>query len=540
MEQMVQLAAVIVFALLGVAAGALTGIVPGLHVNNLALLIIAAGGALSAFVLSIFPGASLFDIALLTASLITSVAVTHTFVNCIPSTFLGAPDESTSLSVLPAHRMTLEGRGYEAVELSAMGSLGGLLVSFSLLVPVFIIIGPPMGGYEKVINTSIVLILISVVAILVLDEGSRQVRTGIALNGIVVKGGDEPADAVSSLSQGSRARVGGVVTRACGGSDFWIRDATGEVHVRLKFGKAPAPETSVTVAGKVMRDSDRNGGAKRMALALAVFGLAGALGAVLLVPEGVAGILPTPIKADDGAVLLLPLFSGLFGLPLLISSMKGRDKVPPQGTRTRPKLPGWRRARGSVSGTVGGCITGWLPGASSAVAAAISAQLSGSKGSGDDESDEFIVSVSAVSTANTIFNLLALFVLMRARSGAMKAVQGLLGENVALWTSLGAVPWALMCLLAVVLVSGALAYIITLWMGKRAAKLLPRLRYRPLAVGVCCFMVAMSFIFGGFLGLGILACAYFIGTLPEKLGVCRVHLMGCIVVPTLWFFLTMG
>ncbi|MFH0816916.1 MAG: tripartite tricarboxylate transporter permease [Methanobacteriota archaeon] len=534
---MVQLGAVVAFALLGVAAGALTGIIPGLHVNNLALLVLAAGGALTALVLSIFPAASLFDIALLTASLITSVAVTHTFVNCIPSTFLGAPDESTSLSVLPAHRMTLEGRGYEAVELSAMGSLGGLLVSFSLLVPVFIVIGPPMGGYEKVINTSVVLILIVVVAILVLDEGSRPAKTGVALNGIVVKGGDEPSEDVSSLSLGNRARVEGLVTRACGGSDFWLRDATGEVHIKLKFGNAPEPGRRVSVAGKAVRGSERNGGAKRMALALAVFGMAGALGSILLIPEGVAGILPTPVKADDGAVLLLPLFSGLFGLPLLISSMKGRDRVPPQGTRARPKLPGWRRARGALSGTVGGCVTGWLPGASSAVAAAISAQLSGCKGSGDDESDEFIVSVSAVSTANAIFNLLALFVLMRARSGAMKAVQGIMGDNVELWTSLGSVPWALMCLLAVVLVSGAMAFLITLWVGKRAAKLLPRLSYRPLAVGVCCFMVAISLVFGGLLGSGILACAYFIGKLPEKLGVRRVHLMGCIIVPTLWFLM---
>ena len=535
MEQTMQLAGVLLFALVGVAAGALTGIVPGLHVNNLALLILAAGGALSALVLAAFPSASLFEIALLTASLITSVAVTHTFVNCIPSTFLGAPDESTSLSVLPAHRMTLEGRGYEAVELSAVGSLGGLMVSFSLLIPVFVVLGPPMGGYERIIDTSIVLILLVVVAILVLDEGSKPVKSGIALKGIVVKGGEGASTPAAALAYGDTARVSGRVSRACGPSDFWLRDDSGEVHVVLKFGTAPAPGTSVSVHGRVVRSADAAGGPRRVALALAVFGLSGALGAALLVPDGVAGILPVPIAADDGAALLLPLFSGLFGLPLLVESMKGRDKVPPQGTRARPKLAGWRKARGTVSGTVGGCVTGWLPGASSAVAAAISAQLSGAKGSGDDESDEFIVSVSAVSTANTIFNLLALFVLMRARSGAMKAVQGLIGDDVTLWTSLGGVPWALCCLLACVLVSGLLAFVLTLFIGKRAAKLLPRVRYRPLAVGVCCFMVAMSFVFGGVLGLGILACAYFLGTLPDRLGVRRVHLMGCIIVPTLWF-----
>jgi TctA family transporter len=535
MEQSMQLAGVLLFALLGVAAGALTGVIPGLHVNNLALLILAAGGALSAMVLAIFPAASLFEVALLTASLITAIAVTHTFVNCIPSTFLGAPDEASSMCVLPAHRMTLEGRGYEAVELSALGSLGGLMVSFSLLVPAFIIIGPPLGGYEKFVDTSIVMILLVVVAMLVLDEGSKPGRTGIALKGVVVRGGDSASFQASGLKLGDAACVRGTVSRTCGPSDFWLIDSSGEIHVVLKFGTAPSPGSSASVHGKVVRCADVLGGNRRAALALATFLLSGAFGAAILIPEGVSGILPAPVEADEGAALLLPLFSGLFGLPMLIQSMEGRDRVPPQGTRTRPKLAGWRKARGSVSGTVGGCITGWLPGASSSVAAAISAQLSGAHGSGDDESEEFIVSVSAVSTANTIFNLLALFVLMRARSGAMKAVQGLLGGGVELWAALDGVPWALMCLLACVLVSGLLAYVLTLVIGKRAAKLLPRLRYRPLAVGVCCFMVAMSFVFGGPVGLGILACATALGFLPERLGVRRVHLMGCIVVPTLWF-----
>jgi len=61
--------------------------------------------------------------------LVVSVAVTEMFIDYIPSIFLGAPEADTSLSVLPGHRLLLEGRGYEAIKLTILGGVGGLLVS---------------------------------------------------------------------------------------------------------------------------------------------------------------------------------------------------------------------------------------------------------------------------------------------------------------------------------------------------------------------------------------------------------------------------
>jgi putative membrane protein len=61
---------------------------------------------------------------------------------------LGAPDEDTALSVLPAHSLLLEGNGYEAVYLSAMGSLGAIFASLILLYPIRFLIGNPINGYE--------------------------------------------------------------------------------------------------------------------------------------------------------------------------------------------------------------------------------------------------------------------------------------------------------------------------------------------------------------------------------------------------------
>lgn len=77
------------------------------------------------------------------ACFVAGMAVTHSFVDFIPSIFIGAPDPSTVMSVLPGHAMLHEGRGMEAVALSVAGGLAATI--FLLLVlPIIIVTIPPL------------------------------------------------------------------------------------------------------------------------------------------------------------------------------------------------------------------------------------------------------------------------------------------------------------------------------------------------------------------------------------------------------------
>ncbi|MCO5381212.1 MAG: tripartite tricarboxylate transporter permease [Methanosarcina barkeri] len=49
--------------------------------------------------------------------------------------FLGAPDGDTALTVLPGHRLLLDGAGAEAVRLSALGSAGSVVASLVFVLP---------------------------------------------------------------------------------------------------------------------------------------------------------------------------------------------------------------------------------------------------------------------------------------------------------------------------------------------------------------------------------------------------------------------
>ncbi len=112
---------ILVAILLGVTAGTFTGIAPGIHINLVAMLVVSASSVFIPF----------FGIEAIVAFII-SMAITHSFLDVIPSIFLGAPDLDMALSVLPGHRLLLEGNGFEAAKLTIIGSLFGLLLCASL------------------------------------------------------------------------------------------------------------------------------------------------------------------------------------------------------------------------------------------------------------------------------------------------------------------------------------------------------------------------------------------------------------------------
>lgn len=110
------------FIFLGVLLGTFTGLVPGIHVNTVVIVVIALLPAL----LESFTPYSVI-------ALVIAMSLVHSYVDYIPSIFLGAPHEDSVLSVLPGHRLLLKGRGYEAVRLTVVGGLGATVMGLLML-----------------------------------------------------------------------------------------------------------------------------------------------------------------------------------------------------------------------------------------------------------------------------------------------------------------------------------------------------------------------------------------------------------------------
>lgn len=150
----------IILALIcGICTGMFTGLTPGIHINLVnSILISVAPILLLTFTI---PQIVLFIIAM---------SITHTFLDSLPSIFLGAPDKTTVLAVAPGHRYLLRGEGIRAFKLTLAGSF--LAIIFSVLampaIAAFVSIAYPLiRGY-------VAYILIGFSAVLIIGSKSKS------------------------------------------------------------------------------------------------------------------------------------------------------------------------------------------------------------------------------------------------------------------------------------------------------------------------------------------------------------------------------
>jgi putative membrane protein len=155
-------------ALAGTFISSFLACIPALHIYNLAGLLVVLAlkgqGLVPGEVLSMF---------------MLGLVVGYAVVNTIPSIFLGAPDDSTLFIVLPGQKYMMQSRGFEAVVLAGVGSLGGLL-ALLLLSPLMSQIFPAV---RAVLAPHLHWILLAIIVFMLMSEwpkGSGRGRTGLA------------------------------------------------------------------------------------------------------------------------------------------------------------------------------------------------------------------------------------------------------------------------------------------------------------------------------------------------------------------------
>ncbi len=262
---------------IGIFLGCMTGLIPGFHVNNVALL------ALSISPLAVGAGIPLSAV----AAVIVSMSTVHTFLNYIPSALIGAPDGDTALALLPGHRMLISGHAAQGVAYSARGSQLGLLLSIPLLIVARLIFGtnPGLGLYETS-RDFLPWLLLGISAFLILTETTRLAWPR------------------------------------------WIQYATSWARVEI-----PKPIEFTIPLGKwkIKRRFEAidfrlgdNSRAAGMLVATAFFLLAGFYGwAVFELPGR------SPVGMPS-ATLLMPALAGLFGIANLIDIYVTTSEMPPQ------------------------------------------------------------------------------------------------------------------------------------------------------------------------------------------------------------------
>lgn len=141
----------VAYVLAGVALGSISGLIPGVHANNFALLLAAVAPTL--------PGPPLA-----VGSAMLAAGTVHTFLDIVPALALGVPDAALAASALPGHRLVLDGRGREALRLSALGSGLAVLLALALALPVtwaIVAIYPSVRAHLPLVLAAVVLFLLA-------------------------------------------------------------------------------------------------------------------------------------------------------------------------------------------------------------------------------------------------------------------------------------------------------------------------------------------------------------------------------------------
>ncbi|MFH1276496.1 MAG: tripartite tricarboxylate transporter permease, partial [Candidatus Woesearchaeota archaeon] len=382
-----------------------TGLIPGIHVNLISVIILS----LSAFLLQITSPVVL-------CVFIIALAITHSFLDSIPSIYLGAPDAGQELNVLPGHRLLHKGEGHNAIIYTLIGSLGSLILCL-VLFPIFLF---SMEKIYPLVNGLIGYVLIIIMTYMILKEKGKRVKSLVA------------------------------------------------------------------------------------------FLLAGCLGLIVL------------NKIPNLSQPLFPLLSGLFGFSILLMSLLQNSVIPKQDL-SKPLTITKKNMTKAVSAASGvGFIAAFLPGFGSSQAAIVATEIVGDIG---DEG--FLTLVGGINTANMLISIGTAYILSKARNGAIVVINELLGE-VKLQEML--------LFLGVALVVGGIATILAIIISKQFAKFIVKVKYSYIVWSIIGFITILTFYFDGFIGLTILITATAIGIVTSYLKVGKNHLMGCLILPVILYF----
>jgi len=154
----------------GASVGMFSGLVPGIHVNTLASVMLVMYPSIASFI-SLFAPSE--DVPVLLSACIVSASVVHSFVNYVPGVFTGVPDQDTAMSVLPGHRLLLDGKGMVAVRSSAIGSLVGAMAAVIAAVPLQYLM---INGLGEIFQSVTVVMLAVAAVALVLTERTLKER----------------------------------------------------------------------------------------------------------------------------------------------------------------------------------------------------------------------------------------------------------------------------------------------------------------------------------------------------------------------------
>ena len=215
----------------------------------------------------------------------------------------------------------------------------------------------------------------------------------------------------------------------------------------------------------------------------------------------------------------------------LIISINQKTKIPEQKITELKNIRLSKKsiAKTSLAAIIAAPLTAFLPGLGASQAALIGHQSLNIK-----DQREFLFLLGAINTIVMGLSFIALYSIQKTRTGAAVAISQLL-PNLQLNN--------LAIIIFSIIISGILAFIITIHISKLTAKNIHKINYSKLSFIILTILLLIVIIFsditiqGKIISLIVFLISTSLGLLTILSKVKRMHLMGCLLIPTILFYL---
>ena len=219
---------------------------------------------------------------------------------------------------------------------------------------------------------------------------------------------------------------------------------------------------------------------------------------------------------------LLPLLTGLFGMPALISSISAKESLSQQ-VITFPEIKPKEISKSISVSLISGSIFSFLPSLGPSQAAVFSSLITK-----DSSRQSYLMLIGALNTMSMIISIATFYLINKARNGAIVAIS----------TILPAIDLNLLLFfLAITLIVGYPTLHVTLFLSRKFSYFISKANYQLISIIVMVLITVISLIISGPLSHLILFTATAIGFIPQITNVSRNHLMGCLMLSTIMYYL---
>jgi len=206
---------------------------------------------------------------------------------------------------------------------------------------------------------------------------------------------------------------------------------------------------------------------------------------------------------------------------MMLMSINQNTKIPKQKTLSE-KLNLKKVYKPILAALIASPLCGFLPGLGGGQAAVIGNQISRS------DKKDFLILLGAVNILVMGISFISLYSISKTRTGASAAIQSLIGTlNLNL----------LILIIIICLFSGVLSFFLTKFLSLKFLKIIEKVNYKKLSIGILIFLSIIICMISGILGFFVFIVSTATGIYCISLNVKRTQMMGCLLIPTIILYL---